>query len=185
MTDFVAMVVTRFNISDMHTVVGVVQYGSNAVVTVPIRSVLTVTGLMTAVEALSSTTTTGTPNIANAINVARGHYPTVDVLDPDVKKIMVVFANQVGEGTPPNNAQIMAAARTAVNEGIEVYAIGTASRMTLDAIASDPNDRHVFMTPNVTTQSLFSLLDTFTFRACTGKLLVYVFCCVCVHVHIK
>ena len=169
MTDFIAMAVTRFNISDTHTVVGVVQYGSSAIVTVPIRSALTVTTLMTAVRALNSTTTTGTPNITNAINVARAHFPRVDVLDLDVKKIMVIFVNRLEEG-PSNTPQIMNAAHNAVNEGIEVYAIGTANRETLNAIASDPDDRHVFMTNALDTTVLFGILDTFSIRACTSEL---------------
>ena len=169
MRSFISMAVTRFNISSTHTMVGVVQYGNTATVTIPIGSQQTVSALMAAVRNLSSTTTSGAPNIPNAIDTARRHFPPLQQ-NNNVKRIMVVFANRLSEGATPNIAPIMTAAHNAVNAGIEVYAIGTANaNPVLNAIASDPDSRHVFQVMELTMMQVFNFLDRFALRACTSE----------------
>ena len=169
MRSFIYMAVTRFNISSTHTMVGVVQYGDTATVTIPIGSQQTVSTLIAAVRSLSRTTTSGAPNIPNAIDTARRHFPPLQP-NSNVKRIMVVFANRLSEGATPDIAPIMTAARNAVNTGIEVYAIGTANAdPVLNAIASDPNSRHVFQATELTLTQVFNFLDDFATRACTSE----------------
>ena len=168
MSSFISMAVTRFNISSTHTMVGVVQYGDTATVTIPIGSQQTVSTLMAAVRNLSSSTTSGAPNISNAIDTAHRHFPPLQQ-NNNVKRIMVVFANRMSEGATLDITPIMTAAHNAVNTGIEVYAIGTAAATVLDAIASDPNSRHVFQAAELTMMEVFAFLNGFALRACTSE----------------
>ena len=177
MTDFVAMAVTRFNISANHTQVGVVRYGAIANVAIPIGSQQSVTSLMTAVKNLDNSTS-GVPNIANAISVGAAHFPRVQASDPDVKRVMVVFASQVAGTT--NIGPIATAARQAANANIELFAIGTAESSVLNAIASDPDSTHVFQSnaSQLNTMELSTFINDFATRACASE------CVMTVHVSI-
>ena len=168
MTDFVSMAVTRFNISANQTKVGVVRYSNIATVPIPIGSQQSVTALMAAVLALSNTTS-GNPNIATAIRVATANFPAADIRDLDVKKVMVVFANQLVEGGAHNIPEIQSAAGTAADSNIEVFAIGTAGNNTLNAIASDPDSTHVFRPPVLNMRELSMFINVFATRACTSE----------------
>ena len=159
--NFTNTVVNRFDVSAGASQVSVVQYSMTATVPVPLSNQLDKGPLTQAINGLMQTG--NGVNIAGAIDTATNQLTTSNIR-MNVKPVMIVVLGATE--TVTSTRTIQQAAQNAMNEGIEVFAIGSGVPLSLlQTIAT--NNTHAFLVDSFSRENLNGLVIGIVNIACS------------------
>ena len=140
MRQYISDVIAHYNVSQDAVQVGVVTYGGDPQVTIPLGMFPNATTLNGEINNLASIG--NMPNIAEAIESSMAQLFSVNGRS-NARKVMIVLVSQ-----PSNDAGATSvAAATARMRAVDITAVGFGSNydsIELNTIATDPDNTHVF-----------------------------------------